>query len=390
MEPTSALDRPNFKAYPLSGDCCPSRSGNVAPSALRSCEASAGWPVFRTWRYWDALRGLRRLAGMERGLRFTDRNRRGDGRAVGHCGEFFQGALSLDGPRGRADHDFRCWRSFMSRYLDEDIAPRSPPSMAVHCLVDVPCTAWVSKAQVVIRHSDQDAIEGAGPHSSKSRRALALLLDLCEVHNVAAHVAIDSNIPPGKGCGSSSADVVSTLRAGCAALGVALPEQVMGILACMAERASNPVHLSRPVLFAHRQGLVVRDLGAAWPGFHALGFDPGGVVNTDQLDPLQYSRADLRRFTVAAETLQKAVRSGDAATLARVSSDVARTDDRLAHDHGQIRRWLHDFGALGYAVSHSGVVVTLLWARTNAGKARRDVAASALRSCARQVWTWAI
>jgi uncharacterized protein involved in propanediol utilization len=327
---------------------------------------------------------------MERGLRFTDQSRRGEGRALGHCGEFFQGALSLDERWGRADHEFHRWLPLMSKYLDEDIAPRSPPSMAVHCLVDVPCTAWVSKAQVVIRRSDQDAIESAGPHLSKSRRALALLLDLCEVHNVAAHVAIDSNIPPGKGCGSSSADVISTLRAGCGALGVVLPHQVMGILACMAERASNPVHLSRPVLFAHRRGLVVQDLGPVWPGFHALGFDPGGVVNTDQLEPLRYSQADLRRFMVAAETLQEAVRSGNAATLARISSDVARTDDRLAHDHGQIRRWLRDYGALGYAVSHSGVVGTLLWAKTNAGKARRDAAANALRSCARQVWTWAI
>lgn len=354
------------------------------------CEVGDNWPMVRTCRYVEALRELRRLAGMESRSQFIDQDRCGNGQAFGHCGEFFQGALALNGWWGEQDREFRRWLPATSRYLDEAIDPLPPPSMTVQCLVDVPCSVWTSKAQVLIRRSRQATIEGAAPQLSKSRRALALLLDLCDVRNVAAYVAIESTIPPGKGCGSSSADVMSTLRAGCEALGLVMPDRMMGILACMSERASNPVHLSRPVLFAQRRGRVLRELGPVWPGFHALGFDPGGVVDTDQLKPVRHTGADLQRCLLAVDTLQEAMRSGDAAALAQISSSVAPVDERLAHDHDQIRRWVRDYGALGYAVSHSGVVGTLLWPKTGAGMVRRDVAASALRSYVHGVWTWSI
>src|SRR5258708_24374816 len=86
-------------------------------------------------------------------------------------------------------------------------------------------------------------------------KAARLFLRLLGMHGeVDVEIKIRTNIPEGRGLGSSSADVRATLNALASALGLSVSPELVDFLTVRAEDATNP-GTGQPSLFYHRLAL---------------------------------------------------------------------------------------------------------------------------------------
>lgn len=132
---------------------------------------------------------------------------RGEGHAIGHHGELIQGVFE--------DEQGRLHRG----------------------LVTIPLDGLRSTAQLILNES---AILSVVPREkTKALRAAHLTLEQLGRAKAGGLLRIESNIPVGHGYGSSTADVVASIRAAAAALGTKLPPASISRLAVAAETASD-------------------------------------------------------------------------------------------------------------------------------------------------------
>ncbi|GAA4543602.1 GHMP kinase [Pseudonocardia xishanensis] len=171
-------------------------------------------------------------------------------------------------------------------------------------------------------------------------------------------VTLTGSVPFGLGMGSSTADVVATIRAVADGFGVRIAPREIARIAVAAEAASDPLMFDdpRPRLFAQRDGVVLEVLGESLPPLRIVGclLDGGRPVDTPAdapplPDPAAY--AELR------SRLRRAVSSADPTEVARVATASAR----LHRADSEIDRLLAaGEHALGVQVAHSGSVAGLL------------------------------
>jgi uncharacterized protein involved in propanediol utilization len=203
----------------------------------------------------------------------------------------------------------------------------------------------------------------------KAARAASLAIAECARRTgrprCGGRLRLDSDIPLGLGMGSSTGDVIATVRAVAASFGLVLPSGVVARLAVQAEDASDPLMLEdRPLLFAQREGRVLEDLGDALPPVVVVGCLTGGGKPVDTLGmPGADAYDDVREFEELRALLRRAIADADLALLGRVSTESARRNQRrlpkgeLAELEAVSRRT----GSAGVQVAHSGNVAGLLF-----------------------------
>lgn len=184
---------------------------------------------------------------------------------------------------------------------------------------------------------------------------------------VGGHVDISSSVPCGVGMGSSTADVVATIRAVADYHGVTPAAEHVGRLAVRVEQASDPIMIEdRVVLFAQRAGLVVETLAARLPPVVVVGCDADpdrGGVDTLAMEPADYDAEDIARFRALRRELRSALRHGDVARLGAVATTSAAINQRwLAKPAFEFLLGLaRRCGAEGVQVAHSGTVAGLMF-----------------------------
>jgi uncharacterized protein involved in propanediol utilization len=202
---------------------------------------------------------------------------------------------------------------------------------------------------------------------SKACRAALLTLAYCGWSGWGGHLVIHSTTPPRWGFGSSTSDVTATIRAVSNVCRVQLPAAVIATLAVQAETASDAIMFeNRAVLFAHRNGVVIEDFGAAMPGLEVVGVntDPTGTgVDTLDTPPAWYSPQELQTFQELVACLRHAIATHDPHLIGQVALVSARINQRHLPKpgFGQLERLVVEVAALGLQVSHSGTVVGLLF-----------------------------
>ena len=218
----------------------------------------------------------------------------------------------------------------------------------------------------VLRLSEWGDVVAMPARCHKAARATRLLLDHFGYHGVGAYLYVWTNLRARLGCGSSTADVTSAIRAGYAALGRPANPQVVARLAVMAEAASDSVMFhNRALAFCHREGRVLEDFGTSYPSIDVLGFstDAGGV-DTLALPPANYDAREIDAFARLLDQARTAFATRDVRLLGNVASASARISQRHLpkpkFDH--IERLADDVSACGIQVSHSGSVVGLMFA----------------------------
>jgi uncharacterized protein involved in propanediol utilization len=204
------------------------------------------------------------------------------------------------------------------------------------------------------------------PHwKVKAARAARLALDAVGAGRCGGVLRLHSSIPTGLGLGSSTSDVLATLRAVCAAYGAPADADMLARLAVRAEVASDPLMFDGAVLFAQREGRVLEHWGEWVPDFLLLSVDTdpqaGGrdTLSAPRPDHVT-ARAD---YTELLRRARAAFRARDAAAVAAVATRSADLHQHIAPTRGYqaLRAVSAASGALGLQIAHSGTLAGVLF-----------------------------
>ncbi|WP_282697998.1 GHMP kinase [Streptomyces sp. CC208A] len=283
----------------------------------------------------------------------------GTGHAPSHHGEVLQGV-----------------------FLDGDGRPRAG-------LVTLPVPEPGTRAVFTPRPgAPADAVTVVPGGRTKAVRAARLAVAACAARTGRAayggELRLTGGVPLGLGMGSSTSDVLATVRAVADAYGLRLDPGTTARLAVRAEHASDPLMLdARPVLFAQREGRVLEVLGPALPPLLVVGCLLGGgaPVDTLALPVPAPTDDDLHVYARLRDRLRRALAHGDTALLGRVATASAcRAQRVLRHpEFGALVALARRTGAVGVQISHSGSVAGVLHDPTAPGaEARADACRRAL------------
>lgn len=220
-----------------------------------------------------------------------------------------------------------------------------------------------------------DAITVVPAGRAKAERAARLIADAIGA-GPGGRVELAGAVPIGLGMGSSTSDVVATIRAVADAADVTPSARVVARLAVAAETACDPTMFDdRPLLFAHRDGHVLEELGPALPAVRVLGCVTGGgrPVNT-LAEVRRYDDDDVAAFEHLRDLLRRAVELSDACLLGAVATASARRH-RPGPELDLLIGIAEDTGAVGVQVAHSGNVAGLLFDPARAAGLPRATAA---------------
>lgn len=202
------------------------------------------------------------------------------------------------------------------------------------------------------------------PERVKAARAARLAADaVAGPGRLGGRLALDGTVPTGLGMGSSTADVVATVRAVADACDVVASPRTVARIAVAAEAASDPLMFdARPRLFAHRDGDVLEEFGAALPPMRVLGclLQHGRPVDTPPDRPPFPSPEEVRAYASLRVLLRRAVATGDPELLGRVATAGAERA-RPGPELDALRAVADDTGAVGVQIAHSGNVAGLIF-----------------------------
>lgn len=285
----------------------------------------------------------------------------GVGRARAHHGEILQGIFAVEGTLVRG-------------------------------LVTLPCPRFEAEASVVL-HPGRRVVDVAPAWKVKARCAARLTLDALGLQETGARVVVHGEIPVRRGFGSSTSDVVATIRATCSAAGSRLGEAAVAKLAVQSEAASDPLMFDRAVLFGQRDGVVLEDFGVPFPALEVLGFSTTGHetgVSTNDFPPACYAPDEVEEFEVLRLRLRDSLARGDVSALGLVATESARLNQRHLPVAllDELARIAHRAGAAGLQVAHSGDVAGLLFDPSDGDAETRLKEAQVLLAAAGISKTW--
>jgi len=230
-------------------------------------------------------------------------------------------------------------------------------------LVSCPITRY---SRVSLRLTNNGAIRtppGSGSYA-KLKQAVRLFLAQNGHAQLGAQVQINSQLLPGRGMASSTADMVGAM----AALGRALNQpgspELLARLACQVE-PSDSIMFAGLAAMAYRGSSRVEKLGQP-PPLPLLMLDTGTAVDTLSYNArlnLSAVRQLAPTTTEALTLLQEGLMQrrpeaiGAAATLSARSYQVINYNPLVS----QAEQWADQTGALGVVRAHSGSVVGLLY-----------------------------
>jgi len=189
-----------------------------------------------------------------------------------------------------------------------------------------------------------------------------------------AHLELDEDIAysvygyhdilVGAGSGSSSAVVQAAILATGREHQVSLDESTVATIHASVESGADPLGQTKPEVVATRYplGRPVRQLGWRSPNFQAVTWSAGAPVRTSDVE-FVYDEETLLKWRVRWASVERAVRQGDDARLARLA--VSSAQENQSRNPNQDLKLLvaavEEHGALGYCVAHTGTYHTALF-----------------------------
>jgi L-threonine kinase len=269
--------------------------------------------------------------------------REGRGTAPGTCGEFAQGIL----PDGTPFH--------------------------VTCPINKSATVIAQ-----IRPASTWSVAGLRPKHRKLELALEYVAEELDLGAVEVVIRHSSDLDVGKGMGSSTADVLSGIRAVAAAAGEALDVETEGRLAARVESSDGTMF---PGIAAVNHKTC--ELVEAWdwyPEFVIVMLVPHDSVDTPSISFDGQDRL-AEEYGALLAAMDKAVARRSITEFSVQSTLSAGLNERfLANPYGcRLIEHLDRFDALGVNVGHTGTVSGLLFANTEEGRQSASSACFAVR-----------
>lgn len=269
----------------------------------------------------------------------------GSGQAIGHHGEILQGVLAHAGKEPRPFLASLPWAEIKSR---AEFAP------AENCRVRVE-PVW----------------------KSKSLKAAVLTLAYLDCSELGGLLTVGADAAPGLGLGSSSSDVVASIRAVADACWRELtPAEISG-LAVRSELACDPcMYADRALIYLQREGVVLEHFHKPWPAAVLVGFNPSvkaDGVSTLALPLPDYGPAERKAFGRLLNQLRTAVNSRSIGLLGRVCTESALINQQYLPKpyFNELLTMQRLVGACGLQVAHSGCIAGLVFAADDADLSSR-------------------
>jgi len=228
----------------------------------------------------------------------------------------------------------------------------------IPCLVSCPIDTY-SVAEVCHTHTPAWDVPCDRPKTMAGLRAGMRYLG----RSGGLRLRLHSSLPPGRGYGTSTADMAAALYALGHAVGRPLQPAEAARLLVEVEPSDSTV-LPGLALLAHRTARFHERLGAA-PPLHVLVIDPGGQVDTVAFNRLDH-RPALRRLAAAHreafDLLRTSLRQRDWRGVGEASTRSAQLHQGILPNP-----WLDDVchlstsvGGLGVCRAHSGTLLGIL------------------------------
>lgn len=225
-----------------------------------------------------------------------------------------------------------------------------------YSLVTLPCRALSTEMSLTgSRHYS------IGPRTRRLWENLHKQFDL----PITYRIFKKSNIPIGKGLGSSTSDLF------CAGL---LFEKVYRKFASMdqlfatctgGEVASDPLHLEFPAIFAQQKKSVLARIKTINTNISFIGTfsKEADQIETEAIAIRKYTEDHVKAYNVSKALLSYGLASGCTRSVARACAISAEMNADFVHlkDFKEIFERQSKLGAFGYAISHSGPAISLMF-----------------------------
>ena len=173
---------------------------------------------------------------------------------------------------------------------------------------------------------------------------------------------LQSELPPGKGLASSSADLVATAKAISSCFHVQIDAVLLATLMCQIE-PSDGVMYPGSVTFHHRQGML-REFFGLLPLLTVVAIDEGGALDTIEFNRrrLPYSVREMQEYRHLLAVLSHAIRHHDLSRIGQVATrsavmNQARNPKRMLNACIAVCK---DIDGLGVVAAHSGTCLGIL------------------------------
>ncbi|MEW5958191.1 MAG: hypothetical protein AB1801_10735 [Chloroflexota bacterium] len=199
----------------------------------------------------------------------------------------------------------------------------------------------------------------------KSRQAARLLLDTLGRPDLGATIHLSSQLLPGRGMASSTADIVGVMMGLATALNYPLTPAELARLACQIEPSDSTMFAGLAAL-AYRGTARFLEFGPA-PPLPLLMLDTGGAIDTLAYNA-RLNLARVRQLAPATQAALGLLRRGladhDAAAIGAAATLSALSYQTINHNPWleQAQTWAKATAALGLVRAHSGSVIGLLYA----------------------------
>lgn len=211
---------------------------------------------------------------------------------------------------------------------------------------------------------------------SKSSSVAKRLLDKLRIlFGYEITISFSRNIPVGKGLSSSTADMLSTIRAMQEVFGFLLREMTISEIFAEIEPHDGLMYKSC-VVYNHRKGRLIKDL-VYIPEYWIIAIDFGGEINTIEYNEVvTFDGAMLKTYSDLLTDLDDAFIAKDELRIAHVAS-------RSSELHLTIHRWEEklavfkataEFNPIGIVNTHSGTCLGLIYPRKKATREISDLA----------------
>ena len=227
-------------------------------------------------------------------------------------------------------------------------------------LVTIPIDLWsICNLKVMERHGPV-AVHCELEKSKKVAEVILSKLDIATGYEL--HISFNRNIPVGKSLSSSTADMLSTLRALQEVFGFLLRPKAVSAIFREIEPHDGIMYKSS-VIYNHRKGLLLEDLDYI-PAFKIIVLDFGGNVDSVAYNKeLSFSEDISQKYDTLYQECQKAYEKKDDHRIARCATKSLQINLETNNDplRASVLKHYRDFGATGAINTHSGTCVGLIY-----------------------------
>ncbi len=207
-------------------------------------------------------------------------------------------------------------------------------------------------------------VHGASNDYSKLHQAARLLLGYLGQPGLGARVTVNSQLQPGRGMASSTADAVGVMIGLAMALEQSISAGELARLACQVEPSDSTMFADLTAL-AYRNSARFQILGPA-PSLPLLMLDTEQAVDTLEFNA-RLNLAAVRQLApttkAAIELLKEGLNRNDAESIGAAATLSALSYQRVNYNPliDRAMRWVTETGAVGLIRAHSGSVLGLLY-----------------------------